>query len=445
MRPLARGGLLASAALCALLLMGARARSTTEDLAGPPPPRDDAGPFEQAAPAGAVVAHDEAELRSLVLDPRGPGEVWLEGRTYRTDLALSRPIALHGNGHTVIEGSGTGTVISVTADRVLLDDLTVRHSGHHFTTEDAGIKAKGDAVRLTHVAVDDVLFGVDLAECPNCIIEHTRVTGPSGDRELRGDGIKLWQSHDAIVRSCIVEYGRDLVVWYSRHALLEDNIVRHGRYGTHFMYSHDAVVRRSRLEGNVVGIFVMYSARLLAEHNVLAGARGPAGMGIGFKESDGVAVDDNWIVANTTGIYLDRTPLMPTHPVTFSRNVLALNDVALRFLSSEQGLTFSDNDVHNNVTVVQVDGGGDAMGTTFAGNHWTDYEGYDLDGDGTGDVPFELKQLSSELTDAHPSVRFFVGTGALQLFDSIARAVPVLSSHKVLVDRTPSMAPRRPR
>jgi len=444
MGPWTRRSLAASAVVAAVALAGTRARGG-EDLAGPPPPLDDAGPFDRTAPPGAVVAHDEGELAGLLADANGPSDIWLEGRTYRGDFAVARRVAVHGTGKTVIEGNGTGTVVAISADHAMLDDVTVQHSGHRFTAEDAGVKASGDGIVITHVAVHDVLFGVDLARCPHCVVEHTRVIGPDGEHELRGDGIKLWEAHDAVVRSCVVEYGRDLVVWYSRGALLEDNTVRHGRYGTHFMYSHDAVIRRSRLEDNVVGIFVMYSARLHAEHNVLAGARGPAGMGIGFKESDGVAVDDNWIVANTAGIYLDRTPVTPTKPVTFSHNVLALNDVAVRFLSSQEGLTFSHNDFHNNVTSVEVDGGGDAMGTTFIGNHWSDYEGYDLDHDGVGDVPFELKQLSSELTDAHPSVRFFEGTGALNLFDTIARAVPVLASHTLLVDRAPSVASQRPR
>ena len=445
MRARSRRLIAAAALVAAAAFAVTRARSTVENLTGPPPPVDDAGPFRQSPPAGAVIAHDEHELEGLLADAHGPADIWLEDHVYRGDFVIARPAAVHGTGETIIEGTGADTVVSITAAHALLDDVSVRHSGRRFTKEDAGVKAKGEGVVISHVAVQDVLFGVDLAECPRCTVEHTRVIGPDGDHELRGDGIKLWESHGSTVRSCVVDYGRDLVVWYSRGALLEDNIVRHGRYGTHFMYSHDAVIRRSRLEDNVVGIFVMYSARLHAEHNVLAGARGPAGMGIGFKESDGVTVDDNWIVANTTGIYLDRTPINPSKPVTFSHNVFALNNVAVRFLSSQEGLTFSHNDFHHDVRVVEVEGGGDALGTTFTGNHWSDYEGYDLDADGVGDVPFELKQLSSELTDAHPSVRLFEGTGALQLYDTIARAAPVLASHALLIDRAPSIAPQRPR
>lgn len=423
----------------------AQARPAADDLQGPPPPPDHAGTFARPAPSGAVVAHDEAELASMLADPHGPADIWLGDRVYEGNIEIARPLALHGTGASILDGKGHGTVVRVTADGVVLDDLAVRGSGRRFTAEDAGVKVSATNVRIDHLFVDDVLFGVELLPCPHCVIENTRVHGLEGETELRGDGIKLWESHDSVVRSCVVEHGRDLVVWYSQRALLDGNVVRHGRYGTHFMYSHDAVIQNSRLEDNVVGIFVMYSARLKAHHDVMAGARGPAGMGIGFKESDGVSVEDDWIVANTTGIYLDRTPRDVAKPVVFDHNVLALNDVAVRFLSSQDGLTFTHNDFHQNVETAVVEGGGDALGSTFSSNHFTDYEGYDLDGDGVGDVPFELRVVDGGLTDAHPQVRFFQGTAALNLFDAVAHAVPVLASRSILVDRTPSMIPPRPR
>ncbi|MEO8799439.1 MAG: NosD domain-containing protein, partial [Polyangiaceae bacterium] len=334
-----RGAIAIAAVVCAGAV--AQARPAANDLQGPPPPPDHAGTYDQQPPADAVVAHDEAELARLLADPHGPADIWLDSRVYEGNIQIARPLTLHGTGKSILDGKGRGTVVRITADDVVLDDLAVRGSGRRFTAEDAGVKASAKGVRVSHLLVDDVLFGVEFLPCPHCIVENTRVFGLDGETELRGDGIKLWESHDSIVRNCVVEHGRDLVVWYSQRALLDGNVVRHGRYGTHFMYSHDAVIQNSRLEDNVVGIFVMYSARLKAHHDVMAGARGPAGMGIGFKESDGVSVEDDWIVANTTGIYLDRTPRDVSKPVVFDHNVLALNDVAVRFLSSQDGLTFT--------------------------------------------------------------------------------------------------------
>ncbi len=397
----------------------------------------DTGPRERALPGDAVIASSFNDLARLASDASGPRVIGLRAGTYRGDLVVKRPLTIVGERGTTIEGTGAGTVIAIEADDVSIENLAVRHSGRRNTTEDSGIKAKGERVRIADVRIDDALFGATLEACHFCTLERVRIEGTRDNPELRGDGIKLWESNDSIVRGCVVDHARDVVVWYTRRALIEGNVVRHGRYGTHFMYAHDSIARKNRIEDDVVGIFVMYSQRLTIEDNVLAGARGAAGMGLGFKESDDVHVRGNWIVANTTGTYLDYSPRTPDQPVVFEGNVFALNDVALRLHSVEKGAIFRGNDFRENDATIAVDGGGDAMACDVRGNHFSDYEGYDLDRDGFGDVPHRVSTLSSELADAHPALQFFHGTTAMHLVDAMAHAVPVLESHTLLEDPAP--------
>jgi nitrous oxidase accessory protein len=425
------------AGLIALGLLGAiGAGSSRDSNAAPGGPADPQRAEGSIAPPGATFVETFDDLAKLTAAADGPREVWLRGRRYRGDLAVKRPIAIRGEAGASLEGTGAGTVLSIDSSDVTVEGLTVRHSGRRNTTEDAGIKATGNRVRIADARVEDTLFGVSLEACHGCTLERVRVEGTTDPSALKGDAIKLWESHDSVVRSCVVEDSRDVVVWYTRHALVEDNVVRRSRYGTHFMYAHDSIARHNHLDGNVVGIFVMYSMRVEVENNVLAGARGAAGMGIGFKESDDVRVRGNWFVANTTGAYLDFTPRTPDKPALFERNVFALNEVALRLHSVEKGAAFHGNDFRSGETL-SVDGGGDALGCDVRGNHFDDYQGYDLDGDGVGDVPHRVTGFSSELADEHPALKFFRGTTAMHLVDAIARAVPVLSSRTLLVDAAP--------
>jgi nitrous oxidase accessory protein len=400
-----------------------------------------AGPEARALPTGAAVAVARSfdELAALVADPAGPSEIALVRGVMRGNLVVKRPLALRGEGGAVLEGSGAGTVLTIEADDVTVENLVVRHSGRRNTTEDAGIKAKGERVRIAEVRVDDALFGVSLAECHHCALERVSVEGFGDDAEMRGDGIKLWESDDTVVKDCVVDHVRDVVVWYTRRALLEGNVVRRSRYGTHFMYAHDSIARKSRLEKNVVGVFVMYSRGVTVEGNVLAGAHGAAGMGIGFKESDAAIVRGNWLVADTTGAYLDTTPRSPGATVTFEGNVFALDDAALRLHGVEKGLVFAGNELRENAKALEVDGGGDALGVDVHGNHFSDYAGYDLDGDGTGDVPYRVSALSREMEDDRPALRFFDGTPAMQVIDAVARAVPLVGGRTILEDKAPRM------
>lgn len=403
-----------------------------------------AGPIAQSIPPGATVAHDIEQLRSMLADPAGPTNIWLRAQRYDGDVEILRSVSLHGEQGASLFGTGRGTVLRIAADNVLVENLVVSHSGRRHTAEDAGVSAKGRGIQIRQVTVRDTLFGVSLGPCPQCVLDRVHVQGPSDDDKLKGDGIKLWESDDAVVRDCVVEDVRDVVVWYSRRVLLEGNTVRHSRYGSHFMYAHDSVVRDSHIENNVVGIFVMYSARLHVERNVLAGARGAAGVGIGFKESDAVDVHDNWLVANTTGVYLDETPRSANARVSFRGNRFALNDVALRFHGVREPLDLSDNAFLHNATLVDVEGGGDALAAHFSHNYYSDYVGYDLDRDGFGDVAYQVKRLSGDLVSAQPALAFFQGTAAMSLLDAVATAVPMFASRLLIEDATPRFSETEP-
>ena len=430
MRP---GLLLGALALVATLGAGARKSDPAPSMHRPV-----AGPVQRTEEAGSV-PKDEAELTRWLADPNGPEVVRLAPRAYHGDFRVTRRMTLRGDAGSELVGSGTGTVLSVEAEGAHIENLVVRHSGRRHTHEDAAIKAIANGIEIRRVRVSDALFGISLGPCRSCVLEGAEVHGDLGEHELRGDAIKLWEASDSRVQGCLVENGRDVVVWYSRRVQLLDNWVEHSRYGAHFMYAHDSVLKNSRFFHNVVGVFVMYSQGLRVEGNVFAGARGAAGMGIGFKESDGVALSKNFVVANTKGVYLDRTPRSPERPVHFDGNVLALNETALSFHSSERGVAFHDNDFRRNHVAVEVEGGGDATAVDFSHNYWSEYVGYDLNRDRVGDVPYEVKRLASELTETHPSVRLLDGTVAMGLIDVMARAVPVFSAERLLSDPAPKM------
>lgn len=400
-----------------------------------------AGPVDVKCPTQVEVARDAERFDRLLAE--GPLDVWVAG-TVQGDHVARRGVRVHGCERAVLRGSGQGTILKIEGDGALVENLSLEGSGSRISFEDGALKVSGKGVVVRRVAVRDSLYGIALEKCAQCVLEDAYLTGRQElEDNLRGDGIKLWEAHGSIVRRNRVDAVRDVVVWYSRQVTLEDNVITGGRYGTHFMYAHDSAVRRNRMERNVVGIFVMYSARVLAEDNVLAGAHGAAGMGIGFKESDAVTLRGNQLVANTAGTYLDQTPRNPRLPVIFENNLFALNNVALRAHSSEHGVTFRHNDFVENDALVEVDGNGNAQGVVFEGNHWSSYAGYDLDADGVGDVAFRLQQPSSDLNDAHPSLKWFRGTAAMGLYDAVAQALPFFGTRLLLEDPRPATRPHR--
>ncbi len=399
------------------------------------------GPTSRACPAQVEVARDAQSLQRK-LDAQEP-EIWLAGRI-QGDFTIARGVRLRGCEGAVLAGSGRGTVLSIKGDDALVEDVAFERSGTRVSAEDGALKVSGARAQVRRIHVRDALYGVAFEQCSDCLLEDSRIEGRAAiEPNQRGDGIKLWEAHGSTVRRNYVAGVRDVVVWYSRRVTLEDNEIVGGRYGTHFMYAHDATVLRSKLRGNTVGIFVMYSARVRAEGNELSGARGPAGMGIGFKESDAVTLRGNAIVANTVGIYLDYTPRDAAQPATFADNVFALNGIALRTHASERGAHFVANDFMDNDALVEVDGNGDARQVEFAGNHWASYAGYDLDANGVGDVAFQIKQPTSDLRASRPVLRYFQRTVAFGLYEAVSNALPYFGSRVLLEDARPAMRPHR--
>ncbi len=402
------------------------------------------GPLNSECPATATsVATDADQLTKALAS--GQTEVWVSGQIVG-DFESLRPgtqaVRLMGCKGATILGSGKGTVLRLSGDDLLVQDIAVSGTGSRVSAEDGAIKVSGKRAVIRRVAVTDALYGIAMERCERCTLEDSTIGGRASiEPNQRGDGVKLWEAHHATVRRNRVVGVRDVVVWYSRFATLEENEIRDGRYGTHFMYAHDSVVRDSRMVNNIVGIFFMYAARVRAENNDLAGASGAAGMGIGFKECDAVMLINNRIVANTSGVYLDFTPRDPRQAVVFEGNLFALNNIAIRTHSSERGAVFRRNDFHENDVLIEVDGNGDALQVVFENNYWAAYAGYDLNRDGTGDVAFQVKRPTSDLRDAYPVLRFFHGTAAMRLYDASAGALPFFVSKLVMQDPSPAMRP----
>jgi nitrous oxidase accessory protein len=300
------------------------------------------------------------------------------------------------------------------------------------------VHVRAAEARVEGISVRRATFGILVEKSERVALRGNDVVGdPEKTLGLRGDGIRLWETHDSQVERNRMSDSRDLVVWYSSRNRITSNEIARSRYGAHLMYSHDNEIVGNHLVGNVTGVFLMYSRGIELRENVIAGSAGAAGIGLGIKESGDLRVVDNDFLRNRIGIYIDASPFHPDDHNLFERNRVALCDTGVAFLSSGSRNTFRDNVFADDPTLVRVEGGGDALGVTWRRNAFDDYTGYDLDGDGFGDLPFELRDLSGELAGRVPALGFFHGTPALGLLETVGRVAPLFGPRTMLVDPEP--------
>jgi nitrous oxidase accessory protein len=75
------------------------------------------------------------------------------------------------------------------------------------------------------------------------------------------------------------------------------------------------------------------------------------------------------------------------------------------------------------------------------GNFWSDYAGYDADGDGFGDIAYRSERLFENLMQKEPNLRLFMYSPVVNALDFGARALPIVKPQPKLIDERPLMAP----
>lgn len=398
----------------------------------------------------ALPAMGANDLQALI-DAAKPGSVLIvPSGTYDGGVIIDKPLEIRGDGWPVIDGHGSGTVVIIDAPDVSLTGLVIANSGDSLSNEHAAVWVNAPRARIVGNRLENVLFGLFLRGAEDSLVADNVIGSLEREVQRRGDGIRLWESSRTVVQGNVVDGGRDTVLWFSDDLVLRDNRVSNGRYGIHFMYSDRALVERNYLTSNSVGGFLMYSKDLTLRDNLITNNQGPSGYGIGLKEMDGIVVEGNHLLSNRVGIYFDNSPSMVGLEHKLTDNVFAYNRVGALFLPSVRGNVLTGNSFIDNGEQVGVQGSGEFYGhNSFtegdAGNYWSDFAGYDANGDGIGDVPYEIADLFSSLTDDNPDLRFFDQTPASKAIDLAGHMFPAFRPRPKVTDTAPLIeAPSNP-
>ncbi|MCZ2113341.1 MAG: nitrous oxide reductase family maturation protein NosD [Anaerolineae bacterium] len=396
---------------------------------------------QTTAAAGEIIRISAEDLATAVAAAEPGATIEVTGGVFNGNLVIDRPLTLIGIDNPVLDANHHGTVVMVTAPDTTIRGFTLRNSGAKLLTEDAGINAGATGMLIEDNILDDVLFGIYLHSGSGSILRNNHITGKDLDIARRGDLIRIWESNDVLVEGNTTINGRDVVLWYSQGLTLRNNEFTHGRYGLHFMYDDDAIIEGNRLTHNSVGAYLMYSRRTEVRDNLLAFNRGPSGYGLGLKDVDDAIVTGNRFLDNRLGAYFDASPREIDSVGIVKGNLFAYNDIAMEMLPSVRHNLISDNSFVENEQQVVVPGGGQLLDNEWTvrdrGNYWSDYAGYDVDGDGRGEIPYQSQRLLDDLIGTRPEMRLFLYSPVVNAIDFAARAFPMVRPQPILVDEAP--------
>jgi nitrous oxidase accessory protein len=369
----------------------------------------------------------------------GPGAIIrVESGVYPGNLVLTKPVTLEGVGRPVIRGDGRGSVITVLASGCTIRGLVIEHSGGMLVEEDSGILLKSSSNRIENNELRDVLFGIYFYRSHRNQVRGNTIRGRV-ELELgeRGSGIHLWDSSDNRIEDNRISHLRDgMYLQNAARSRIRRNQVSELRYGLHYMFSDDNEFEDNVFSNNVAGAAIMYSRRIVLRRNRFVRNRGFSSFGVLFQDSDDCLAEENLIADNAAGLFLEAL-----RGSAFRRNRIAGNDVAVQMFSSAAGNSFEHNDFIANLSPLQVIGR--HTSTRWRQNYWSDYDGYDLDGDGLGDVPHKIQNVFERLEGNHPRLRLYLASPAAQALALAEKAFPIFEGSRER-DPAPRMRPLKP-
>lgn len=397
-------------------------------------------PAVPSRPAGCRDVAHGSDLAAVLASAQDGDSLCLAPGRWTAPIDIAKRISIWGPRDAVIAANRPGSVVTITGAGAALAGLTIDGSSSRFDKLDAAVHVLADDVRVEGIAVVHSVYGILVEKCKRATVIDNHVRGDAATAMgMRGDTIRLWETYDSVVRRNLVEDGRDMVVWYSSRNIIAENRVLRGRYGTHFMYSHDNDVHDNAYVDGVVGVFVMYSKRVTLTRNLVINASGASGMAIGLKDAGDIVVRDNVLVHDTVGIYLDNTPGQADESLTVEGNAIRMCTTAIHMHSTPYSARFAGNSLADNGVQLAAEAGTRPTQATWRGNYFDDYAGYDLDDDGVGDLPHAVESASEDLVAQHAELAFFRGGPALALVDIGSRLLPLWEPRVLLVDAAPRM------
>lgn len=366
------------------------------------------------------------------------------GATLRLDpgvwagpAVIARPMMLVGAPGAVVDGGGIGTVLAIEAEGVTVSGLTLRNSGDRNDGIDAGLRVTAAKAVIEDLVIEDCLYGIQLQQANDAVVRRNRIGSKDLPEERRGDAIRIWYSTGGLFEANDIAGVRDGFGLQAVGNRLVGNTVRDGRYGVQLLQSNRTEIVGNRLDGNAVGVMAIASDDLLIEKNAVRSGRLVAGQGLLFKDSSRARVFDNDLFANATAIHLDASPSDEEEANLFRGNRISFSGTSVTLHSDLAGNVFEGNTFTGNHAEVEVRGGGTARRNLWRANAWDAFEGFDRDGDGVGDTPFEVWTWADRLWMDVPSAQLFRTAPSLALVDFAERLSLTTEPRLILSDPTP--------
>ena len=376
-------------------------------------------------------------IREAIAKTAYDDTIWVEQGIYHEgNLVIDHAVVLIGKGFPVIDGEHKFENISVKADNVVVDGFRIINSGISSIVDYAGIKIYNRRnVVIRNNRVEDCFFGIYTQYGINCVIKNNTLIAHQVQEQQSGNGIHCWKSDSMQIEGNKVSGHRDGIYFefVTNSSIFRNVSVRNMRYGLHFMFSNNDTYAGNSFENNGAGVAVMFSNHVRMTNNFFSKNWGDAAYGILLKEISDSHIEGNRFEYNTSGIYMEGASR-----INVRRNVFHANGWALKIQASCMDITLNSNNFVGNTFDVGTNGS--LVLNKFEKNYWDKYEGYDINRDKIGDVPYRPVSMYSMVIEKYPPAMILFHSLITTLLDKSEKVIPSLTPAD-LIDIHPLMNP----
>ena len=356
-------------------------------------------------------------------------DVYKEG-----NLVIQKSIVIIGIDYPVLDGENKYEIFTIAANDVSIIGLRMINTGVGSINDISSINAiEAKRLRVLNNQFENTFFGIHLANCLGSVVEDNVLHSNAEAEHQIGNGIHAWKCDSITIRNNKISGHRDGIYFeFVTNSLVEKNFSHHNmRYGLHFMFSHNDEYRSNVFQNNGAGVAVMYTKKVKMISNRFEDNWGASSYGLLLKDIGDADIQLNHFAKNTVAVYMEGSSRCH-----FTENVFSGNGWAVKMQANCDENVYSKNSFLSNTFDMATNGS--LVLNTVDANYWDKYEGYDLDKDRVGDVPYHPVSLYSMVVEKMPSAVMLWRSFLVYMLDRTEKVVPSITPEN-LKDIHPAM------
>lgn len=351
-------------------------------------------------------------------------------------ITITKRLVIKGVNYPVLDGETKTEIMTIRCNGVIVEGLHFRNAGRSSYNDIAALRiADCRYVTVKNNKLDNSFFGIYAQHATACTISGNVLHSDAKDEISSGNGIHCWKSDSLQILANSITGHRDGIYFefVTNSFIRNNNSFQNVRYGLHFMFSSFNTYISNRFHDNEAGVAVMYSKEIRMYNNHFADNWGSAAYGILLKDITDSYVQGNLFKGNSVAVMMEGS-----NRISMTRNSFEQNGWALKIQASCMDNTISENNFRANSFDVATNG--DLVLNKFDKNYWDKYEGYDLNRNGIGDVPYRPVSMYAMISERNSSSMMLFRSFIVALLDKAEKMLPVMTPVD-LKDNQPLMKP----